>query len=73
MEAGDVWRIYTDGITDATSGSGEEFGETRLLETLRQHRGRGAASLLRHVEQAVEQFSSGEQEDDLTLVVALAR
>jgi Stage II sporulation protein E (SpoIIE) len=70
LEAGDVLSIYTDGVTEATGASGEEFGETRLLEALRQHRGRGAASLLRHVEQAVEQFSSGQQEDDLTLVVA---
>ena len=73
MEAGDILCIYTDGITEATGKNGGEFGETRLLEVLRDHRDLEAASIVQKVEQAVEQFRSGEQEDDLTMVIARTR
>jgi CheY-like chemotaxis protein len=73
LEAGDVVCIFTDGITETTGSSGQEFGEARLLETLRKNRDLEAAHLLRNLEDAAEQFRSGEQEDDLTLVIARAR
>jgi FixJ family two-component response regulator len=73
LEAGDVLCIYTDGITETAGQSGEEFGETRLLETLRKSRDLEAAGILRSLENAAEQFRFGEQEDDLTLVIARAR
>jgi serine phosphatase RsbU (regulator of sigma subunit) len=43
------------------------------LETLRNNHDLGAAQILRSVEDAAEQFRSGEQEDDLTLVIARVR
>jgi serine phosphatase RsbU (regulator of sigma subunit) len=72
LETGDVLSIYTDGITETTGYSGEEFGETRLLETLHKSRDLEAACILRNVQNAAEQFRLGEQEDDLTLVIARA-
>jgi serine phosphatase RsbU (regulator of sigma subunit)/CheY-like chemotaxis protein len=72
LETGDVLSIYTDGITETTGHSGEEFGETRLLETLRKNRELEASCILRNVEDAAGQFRLGEQEDDLTLVIARA-
>jgi phosphoserine phosphatase RsbU/P len=73
LDADETLCIFSDGVTETTGARGEEFGETRLLETLRQNRSKGAASLLRQVERAVVRFSSGEQEDDLTLVIARVR
>jgi serine phosphatase RsbU (regulator of sigma subunit)/CheY-like chemotaxis protein len=73
LEIGDILSIYTDGITETTGYSGEEFGETRLLESLRKSQDLEAACILRNVENAVRQFRLGEQEDDLTLVIARAR
>ena len=73
LETGDVLTIYTDGITETTGHGGEEFGETRLLETLRKNRDLEAACILQNMENAAEQFRLGEQEDDLTLVIARAR
>ncbi len=73
LESGDVLSIYSDGITETTGQSGEEFGETRLLETLRKNRDLEAACILQNMENAAEQFRLGEQEDDLTLVIARAR
>jgi serine phosphatase RsbU (regulator of sigma subunit) len=72
LETGDVLSIYTDGITETTGHNGEEFGEARLLDTLRKNRDLEASYLLRNVENTTEQFRLGEQEDDLTLVIARA-
>jgi serine phosphatase RsbU (regulator of sigma subunit) len=65
--------LYTDGVTETSGRNGEEFGETRLLDTLRKSRDLEAAYILRNVESAAEQFRLGELEDDLTLVIARAR
>lgn len=73
LESGDVLSMYTDGVTETTGDNREEFGEARLLETLRKNRDLEATHILRNVEDAVEQFRLGEQEDDLTLVIARAR
>ncbi len=37
VEPGDLVCLYTDGVTEAESPSGEQFGEERLAETLRAH------------------------------------
>jgi len=73
LEPGDILSIYTDGLTETRGYNGEEFGETRLLEGLRESQALEAASILRNVGEAVRQFRFGEQEDDLTLVIARAR
>jgi serine phosphatase RsbU (regulator of sigma subunit) len=73
LEAGDVLCCYTDGITESIGRNGDEFGQRRLLQTVRGNRKLEASSLLRHVEKTVEQFREGEQEDDLTLVIARGR
>ena len=70
LESGDILCIYTDGITEATGKDGKEFGETRLLEVLRRNRNLEPATMAQKIERAVEQFRSGEQEDDLTMVIA---
>src|SRR5262249_43202769 len=70
LAPGDTLVMYTDGITEARSAEGEEFGETRLLDTLRSHCHLPVAHLLQAVVGAVRQFTSGEQQDDITLVIA---
>ncbi|HKM91144.1 MAG TPA: SpoIIE family protein phosphatase [Candidatus Acidoferrales bacterium] len=73
LHPGDILVMYTDGVTEAPNAEGEEFGEKRLLESMRAQKHRSAADLLAGVTAAVQQFSSGAQADDLTLVVARAR
>ncbi|MFQ5778570.1 MAG: PP2C family protein-serine/threonine phosphatase [Terriglobia bacterium] len=73
LSPGDTLVIYTDGVTDAMSDDGEDFGEDRLLETLEANRELSVPSLLSAVVTMVEKFSGREQEDDLTLLVARAR
>jgi sigma-B regulation protein RsbU (phosphoserine phosphatase) len=70
LSPGDILVLYTDGVTEAESDQGEEFGEARLVEALKTHYNLPVSSLLQHIIATVQRFSGGEQEDDITLVVA---
>jgi serine phosphatase RsbU (regulator of sigma subunit) len=70
LAPGDTLVLYTDGITEARGIDGEEFGESRLRETLCRYADLPVAPLFESVVRAVEQFTSGQQQDDITLVIA---
>ncbi len=70
---GDTLALYTDGITESCNAAGEEFGEQRLIEALRQHRDLSSQALLASIVDEVRRFSPGEQHDDITLIVAKCR
>jgi serine phosphatase RsbU (regulator of sigma subunit)/predicted enzyme related to lactoylglutathione lyase len=67
---GDILTLYTDGITESSTDAGEEFGERRLREVLRQRRALGPQPLLEAVFEEVRRFNPNEQQDDITLIVA---
>jgi serine phosphatase RsbU (regulator of sigma subunit)/predicted enzyme related to lactoylglutathione lyase len=67
---GDTLALYTDGLVESFNDAGEEFGEQRLIEALSRHRHLPSRDLLEAVLAEVRQFSSPEQYDDLTLIVA---
>lgn len=73
LAPGDTLVVYSDGLIEAVNENWEEFGEARLLDTVRAHRDRSPSSLLNAIGSAVQHFSGGEQEDDMTLLVARAR
>jgi sigma-B regulation protein RsbU (phosphoserine phosphatase) len=71
LAPGDTLVLYTDGITEAENAEGEEFGASRLLDAMVVNSQLPVASLLQAVVGAVQQFSSGsDQQDDITLVIA---
>jgi serine phosphatase RsbU (regulator of sigma subunit) len=71
--AGDTLALYTDGITESFNDVGEEFGEQRLIEALRQNRGASPQNLLDSIVKEVRRFSGREQHDDITLIIARSR
>ncbi|HEY2943892.1 MAG TPA: GAF domain-containing SpoIIE family protein phosphatase, partial [Vicinamibacteria bacterium] len=73
IEGGDLLALFSDGITEAFSDQGEEFGDDRLIDVLRTDRGLPAAALVDVVIRRVAEFSGSQQEDDMTLVVARSR
>jgi serine phosphatase RsbU (regulator of sigma subunit) len=66
---GDRMILFTDGVTEACSPDGEEFGEARLLRLLEDHRKLSADELQAKILTAVAEFSGGRWQDDATLVV----
>lgn len=69
LRPADLLAISSDGVTEAMLGE-EEFGESRFLDVLRQTRRLPLEQVVTAVFTAVQQFSAGNQSDDLTLVVA---
>ena len=67
---GDILALYTDGISEALNAAEEEFGEQRLIESLRRNREQPTSALLTTILDEVQQFSANEQHDDITLIVA---
>jgi len=67
---GDVLVIYTDGISEAGPNEEEEYGEERLIATIRKHQQQAAREILDEILRDVQQFSRGRQADDMTLIVA---
>jgi len=74
IAAGDVLVIYTDGISEAAaSEESEEFGDARLAQSVRRHCGKAADEMMDSIIMEVQEFSQGEQADDMTLIVARSR
>ncbi len=70
LQLGDVLVIYSDGVTEAASPSGEEFGPTRLYEVVSRNIEASAAGVRDRIESALTKFSQGTQAaDDITLVI----
>jgi serine phosphatase RsbU (regulator of sigma subunit)/catechol 2,3-dioxygenase-like lactoylglutathione lyase family enzyme len=67
---GDTLALYTDGITESFNEADDQFGEDRLIDSLRRHRSLSSQSLLDNVVSDVRQFAPREQHDDITLIIA---
>jgi PAS domain S-box-containing protein len=67
LEIGDTLLLYTDGVTDAGS-EGEMIGEDGLLELCRAGDGQALRRLLRRIEDAALERSSGSLRDDMALL-----
>ena len=70
LQHGDVLCIYSDGVTEATSPTGEEFGPTRLYEVVSRNIDASAAGIRDRIESALTKFAQGTSAaDDITLVI----
>ena len=73
LAPGDLLVVYSDGVTESLDHGNEEFGEERLIATVRRHRERRPEALISAVVEEVRAFSPHEQSDDITLIVARRR
>ena len=70
LEPGDLLVAFSDGITEAMSASGEEYGEARLLECVQANEDRTPSELLDRILASVRDFTTGAvQSDDVTALV----
>jgi sigma-B regulation protein RsbU (phosphoserine phosphatase) len=71
VSPGDLLLIYSDGIPEACSLNGEEFGERRLSRLIRDNGHLPSSDLCTSILDNVKSFSRGcHQADDLTVVAA---
>jgi serine phosphatase RsbU (regulator of sigma subunit) len=73
LSPGDLFAIYSDGITEAVNQRDEEFGEDRLLDVITRARDRSPGDIVTNVFEEVRRFSGDQQRDDVTLIVARCR
>ncbi|WP_298437910.1 SpoIIE family protein phosphatase [Geobacter sp.] len=70
LEEGDVLILYTDGITEAESGTGEQFGLARLCSIMGAHNSESPGKIIDAVLREVSAFTGGApQKDDMTMIV----
>jgi sigma-B regulation protein RsbU (phosphoserine phosphatase) len=66
----DLLVLFTDGLSDARSRSGQRLGEEALLETIRRHRAEPPAAILERLIEVVEEHSEQTpRRDDQTIVL----
>jgi len=68
LGVGDTLLLYSDGVTEAGIEGAEEFGEDRLVHTLRVNQWQPAETLVQAVVDDVADFSAGSRSDDVTVV-----
>jgi sigma-B regulation protein RsbU (phosphoserine phosphatase) len=67
---GDLFVLYTDGVTEAMNDSSELFGEARLSRLVEEHGHLRSAELRERILREVESFvGTADQHDDLTLIL----
>jgi sigma-B regulation protein RsbU (phosphoserine phosphatase) len=73
LQPGDIAVLYTDGVTDARSVTGERFEDARLHEAIEAARGGSAHDVVASIRDAVNQFQAGTLPADDVTVVAIGR
>jgi sigma-B regulation protein RsbU (phosphoserine phosphatase) len=72
LQPHDMIVLYSDGITEAGENSEREFGAARLEATIKQHFEKPLDEIRQQVLKAVRDWSGGEVEDDMTLLLVRA-
>jgi sigma-B regulation protein RsbU (phosphoserine phosphatase) len=72
LQLGDLLLLFTDGITEAMSPDGREFGEDNLIATVMQAPVQALDELQSHVPGTVKEFCNNRMSDDATFVLLAA-
>jgi sigma-B regulation protein RsbU (phosphoserine phosphatase) len=70
LNPGDVFVLYTDGFTEGENAGKEQYGETRLKETVKANRHLSSREIEKSVVNSFERFIDPDfQLDDRTLII----
>ncbi|MDD5504361.1 MAG: CHASE2 domain-containing protein [Candidatus Omnitrophica bacterium] len=70
MAPGDVFVIYTDGVTEARNAAKEEFGEDRLKDSVSRYKSLTAKEITENIYSDILRFRKrAPQHDDITIMV----
>jgi sigma-B regulation protein RsbU (phosphoserine phosphatase) len=70
LHAGDVFALYTDGISEAMNEENELFGESRLTRLIEEHGHLDSTELRERIMREIKAFvGAAEQHDDQTMIL----
>jgi phosphoserine phosphatase RsbU/P len=69
LAPGDRVVLFTDGVTEASDAHGVEFGDSRLLDLMKESGGADSREMQARIFSAVGEFCRGKWDDDATLIV----
>jgi serine phosphatase RsbU (regulator of sigma subunit)/pSer/pThr/pTyr-binding forkhead associated (FHA) protein len=70
LSPGDLLLVFSDGVSEALSAAGDEYGESRIIATANAHPGATPGDLLQALFSDVRAFTKGAaQSDDITALV----
>jgi phosphoserine phosphatase RsbU/P len=70
LSAGDLIAVFSDGVSEALNAAGDEYGESRIQETIAPHWLDTSDVVLQHLLDSVRTFARGApQNDDVTALV----
>ena len=70
LEAGDLVIVFSDGVSEATAVSGEEFGDDRIIGCIQKNPSGSPEQLLECLLASVKAFCAGAlQSDDVTALI----
>lgn len=72
LQPGDLMVLYSDGVTEAGTNRGEQFGEARLGALIAAHARKPLEEIQQQVLSEVRRWSREEPEDDVTLLLVRA-
>jgi sigma-B regulation protein RsbU (phosphoserine phosphatase) len=74
LESGDIVICFTDGITEAFNEElNEEYEEERLQKCILANRNKTASEIMNAIIEDAQNFTSGKQTDDITLILFKVR
>ncbi len=73
LAPGDLLCLYSDGITEATAPSDEEFGAERLAFLLGENRERSVVDILAEIDRSTTAFAAGSPQGDDQTVLLIRR
>ncbi len=74
LEPGDCLVLYTDGVSEAQDGNGEEFGLEAMIRSVQASASEGAAGIVQRVTSDVKAFIGDQPpHDDITLITILKK
>ncbi len=70
LEPGDMFAVFSDGVFESQGAEEDRFGEDRVLDIMRRHRGESCGRILLELRKALADFGAGAQAaDDRTAVI----
>src|SRR3989454_8294998 len=73
LQPGEIFVLYTDGVTEATNTAGEEYGRDRLIDAVRRSRELSARKMIDFLHRDLMQWTDGKgATDDVTFFIVKA-